>query len=1231
VTIQEQLKRRILVLDGAMGTMIQAAALDEAGFRGLEFLKHPRSLKGANDVLVLTQPDLVRRIHEVYLEAGADIISTNTFNATRIGLAEYGLEQQIPEINRRAAELAKAAAERYSTPERPRFVAGSIGPTNRTASLSPDVSRPGFRAVTFDALRDAYAEQIRALCEGGCDLLLIETVFDTLNAKAALWAAEEVAEERGARLPLMLSVTITDASGRTLSGQTLEAFVISVSHAELLSLGLNCALGPKELSPYVEELAGLTECFTHAYPNAGLPNAFGGYDETPERMAAVMERWLEQGWLNLIGGCCGTRPEHIRRFAELAAKYPPRVPPKLPDYPRFSGLEPLVIRPETNFVNVGERTNVTGSKRFLKLIQAEDFEGALAVAREQVEGGAQILDINMDEAMLESERCMVEFLNLVAAEPDIARLPIMIDSSKFEVLESGLKRIQGKSIVNSLSLKEGEAVFKAQAQRIKRYGAAVVVMAFDERGQADTLARRIEICARAYRILVDELGFKPTDIIFDPNIFPVATGIPEHDRYAIDFIEATRWIKANLPGALVSGGVSNLSFSFRGNSRVREAMHAAFLYHARAAEMDMGIVNPTLLEVYQEIPTELLTRVEDVLLARRADATERLIRYAESVSGHAKQQAKDESWRAAPLEARLEHALIKGITDYLEADLEEALARYAQPLSIIEGPLMAGMSAVGELFGSGKMFLPQVVKSARVMKQAVAYLEPHLRSPQPSPPNAGGGSRGGRGKILLATVKGDVHDIGKNIVGVVLACNGYEIIDLGVMVPAQTIIDTALREQVDIIGLSGLITPSLDEMVHVAKALERQGLKLPLLIGGATTSRAHTAIKIAPNYPSAPTIHVLDASRSVAVVSRLLRSDRDFIEATAAQYLTIREQHSRRDESRELLSLAEARANKPRYDWAKVPITPPHLRIVKHFRDYPLARILPRIDWTPFFLAWELKGIYPAILDDPERGTEAKRLFADAQALLKRIVAEKLLIARASVGIFPAASEGDDILIFTDDARQKLRMRLHTLRQQTKKRPGQPNLALADYLAPLESGIGDYLGAFSVSIHGAEALAARFEAAHDDYSAIMVKALADRLAEGFAEHLHELTRKGWWGYAKDERLSDEEIIKERYRGIRPAPGYPAQPDHSEKPLIFALLGTREATGIDLTESYAMTPASSVCGLYFAHPEARYFAVGKLAQDQITDYAARKGMALAELERWLAPYLAYDPEPTPVGA
>jgi 5-methyltetrahydrofolate--homocysteine methyltransferase len=1220
--LHDLLNTRVLILDGAMGTMIQRAQLSEADLRGERFREHPQSLQGALDLLVLTQPALIEDIHRQYLAAGADIVTTNTFSATRIGMAEYGLEAQVFELNAEAARIARRAADAYATPEKPRFVAGSVGPTNRTASLSPDVERPGFRAVTFDELASAYAEQMRGLQAGGADVLLIETIFDTLNAKAALFAAGTIAEETGKALPLIVSGTITDASGRTLSGQTLEAFAISVAHAEPLSLGLNCALGPQELRAHVAELSGLTERFTHAYPNAGLPNAFGGYDETPERMLGVMEEWLREGWVNLLGGCCGTTPEHIRLFAEVAARYAPRIPKPLPRYPRFSGLEPLVVRPETNFVNVGERTNVTGSKKFLRLIQKGDFEAALQVARDQVEGGAQLIDINMDEGMLESEAAMVQFLNLMAAEPDIARLPVMLDSSRWEVLEAGLKRTQGRSVVNSLSLKEGEAEFLRQARLARRYGAAALVMAFDEAGQADTFERRTEICARAYRLLTEQVGFAGHDIIFDPNIFPVGTGIAEHRRYALDFFEATRWIKANLPGALVSGGVSNVSFAFRGQDRVREAMHAAFLYHARRAGMDMGIVNPGMLEVYEEIPRELLERVEDVLLDRRPDATERLVAFAETLGRGGRAQVRDEAWRGWSVEKRLEHALVKGVTDFIEEDAEAARLELGSPLAVIEGPLMAGMNVVGDLFGSGKMFLPQVVKSARVMKKAVAYLQPFLEAEQ-----VGGARKAG--KVLLATVKGDVHDIGKNIVGVVLACNNYEIVDLGVMVPAQTILDAARREGVDVVGLSGLITPSLDEMVHVAREMERQGFTVPLLIGGATTSRAHTAVKVEPCY-SGPVLHVLDASRSVPVVSRLLSPDTraDLHAKTRAQYALIREQHQSRDEARHLLSLAEARANRPRFDWERTPTTRPHLSITKHFRDYPLSRILPYIDWNPFFIAWELRGRYPQMFDDPDVGAAARRLFEDAQALLRRMVDEKLVTARASLGIYPANALGDDILVYTDEERSEVRTVFHTLRQQTRKREGQPNLALADYVAPI--GTPDYLGAFAVSVHGAEALAARFEADHDDYSAILAKALADRLAEAFAEHLHALTRKGWWGYAPDETLSNEELIKEKYRGIRPAPGYPAQPDHSEKRTLFALLETTEATGLSLTEHFAMVPAASVCGLYLAHPEARYFAVGKLLPDQVTDYARRKGVSVAEAERWLRPNLAYDPaEPTPV--
>ena len=1219
-SIRTELEKRVLILDGAMGTMIQGLGFSEADFRGARFSDHPKDLRGANDILVLTQPEAIQKIHREYLAAGADIIETNTFNATSVGLAEYGLDEVIYELNVEAARLAKRAADAFTTPDKPRFVAGALGPTNRTASLSPDVNRPGFRAIDFDGLVAAYSEQVRGLVDGGVDLLLIETVFDTLNCKAALFAAESVMAERGARLPLMVSGTLTDASGRTLSGQTLEAFWISVSHADLLSVGLNCALGPKELHAYIEELSGLAPIFTSAYPNAGLPNAFGGYDETAQRMIEVMEGWLRAGWVNILGGCCGTTPEHIRVFAETAAKYPPRVPPDVPAYPAFAGLEPLVIRPETNFVNVGERTNVTGSRKFARLVTTGDFEGALKVARDQVEGGAQLIDVNMDEGMLDSEGAMVTFLNLVAAEPDIARLPVMIDSSKWAVLEAGLKRTQGKSVVNSLSLKEGEGVFREQARLARRYGAAVVVMAFDEAGQADTFERRIGICERAYHILLDE-GFKPHDIIFDPNIFPVATGLEAHNAYALDFLRAAEWIKANLPGALVSGGVSNISFSFRGNNKVREAMHAAFLYHAVQAGMDMGIVNPAMLEIYEAVPPDLLTLVEDVLLNRSPDATERLLAFAETVKGDTKRDVKSEAWREEEVEARLEHALVKGITDFIEADAEEARVQCGSPLEVIEGPLMRGMNTVGDLFGSGRMFLPQVVKSARVMKKAVAYLQPFLEAESAL---KGAKKAQHAGKVLLATVKGDVHDIGKNIVGVVLACNNFEIIDLGVMVSATTILETVRREKVDVIGLSGLITPSLDEMVHVAKEMERQGFTLPLLIGGATTSRIHTAVKIAPQYAGL-TMHVLDASRSVGVVAKAIseegrsRLERD----TRAQYEDLRRKHEARGAARHLVSLKEARRNAPQFDWTGAAITPPPL-CTRRFEGYPLTDLVPYIDWSPFFLAWELSGRYPQIFEDALVGEEARALFNDAQTLLTRIINEKLLTAKGVVGFYPANSVADDLEIYTDESRQHVRTVLHTLRQQGEKREGQPNLALADYVAPKTSGVGDYLGGFAVAIHGADALAGAFEREHDDYNAILVKALADRLAEAFAERLHERVRREFWGYAADERLSSDDLIFERYRGIRPAPGYPAQPDHTEKRALFALLDA-ETTGLILTESYAMHPAAAVSGLYFAHSEARYFAVGKIQRDQVEDYAARKGMRVAEVERWLGPNLAYEPE------
>ncbi len=1224
--IELELKKRILVLDGAMGTMIQQHTLSEADFRAERFKGHTHALAGANDLLCLTQPQLIEEIHRAYLAAGADILETNTFNATTVGLAEYGLDEVIFELNAHAARIARRAADAFSTPDKPRFVAGAIGPTNRTASMSPDVNNPGFRAVDFDELVAAYSEQIRGLMDGGADLLLIETVFDTLNCKAALFAAEEVFEEQGKRLPLMISGTITDASGRTLSGQTLEAFWISVSHAPLLSIGLNCALGPEALRPYVEELSQLAPIYTSVHPNAGLPNAFGEYDETPEMMAATLESFLENGWLNIVGGCCGTTPEHIAAFTEVAAKYAPRMPPEIEPRPRFSGLEPFVIRPETNFVNVGERTNVTGSKKFARLITSNSYEEALSVAAQQVEGGAQLIDVNMDEGMLDSEAAMVTFLNLIAAEPDIAKLPIMVDSSKWSVIEAGLKRLQGKGVVNSVSLKEGAEAFKSQARLIRRYGAAVVVMAFDEEGQADTFERRIEICERAYKILVDEVGFPPQDIIFDPNILAIATGIEEHRRYAVDFTQATRWIKANLPHALVSGGVSNLSFSFRGNNAVREAMHAAFLYHAIDAGMDLGIVNAGMLEVYAEIPKDLLELVEDVIFDRREDATERLVDFAETVKSKGKVQVKDETWRQGSVQERLSHALVKGITDYTEQDAEEARSSYTKTLEIIEGPLMDGMNIVGDLFGSGKMFLPQVVKSARVMKRAVAYLQPYLEAEKNLDPNAQGS---GKGKVVLATVKGDVHDIGKNIVGVVLACNNYEIIDLGVMVPAAKILQTAKEENADVIGLSGLITPSLDEMVYVAKEMERQNFDVPLLIGGATTSRAHTAVKISPSYSNLA-LHVLDASRSVGVVSRLLDSDaKEVLEAeTRTQYDKVREQYGSRENTRKLLPLSQARGRK--FDWTQSDQTEPSIAKpsflgTKVLEDYPLEKLVPYIDWSPFFIAWELAGRYPQILEDEVVGEEAMNLFADAQKLLNEIVEKKLLTAKAVFGFYPAASVGDDLELYTDESRADVLTSLHTLRQQVGKREGQPNLALADYVAPKDSGVADYVGGFAVTAGlGADELAQGFEAALDDYSAIMVKALADRLAEAFAEHLHERVRTSFWGYAPDESLDNDALIRERYRGIRPAPGYPACPDHTEKGTLFDLLSA-ERIGVRLTESYAMYPAASVSGLYFAHPESRYFAVGKIGRDQVEDYAARKGVSVQEVERWLAPNLGYEPE------
>ena len=1219
--LTEILKQRLLIIDGAMGTMIQAHKLEEADYRGKEFARHAKELRLNNDLLSITQPQIIESIHRQYLEAGADIIETNTFNSNAISMAEYQLENHIHDFNVAAARVARRAVEKFMAdyPDRRCFVAGAIGPTSRTASLSRDVNQPASRSVTFDQLRDAYYQQVRGLAEGGVDLLLAETVFDTLNLKAALFAIEQYFEDSGRRLPVMVSVTITDRSGRTLSGQTIEAFWASISHAELLSVGINCALGAKQMRPYVEEIARLAPIYISCYPNAGLPNAFGGFDETPEIMAADLEDFACNGWLNIVGGCCGSTPAHIKAIAEAVRGLKPRVPPAVEPLTRFSGLEPLTFRPDTNFVNVGERTNVTGSPKFSKLILGGEYEKALAIARQQVDGGAQIIDVNMDEGMLDSEEAMTTFLNLIASEPDIARVPTMIDSSKWSVIEAGLKCVQGKAIVNSISLKEGEEVFKQRARLIKRYGAGAVVMAFDEKGQADTTERKVEICTRAYHVLTEQVAFPATDIIFDPNILTVATGIEEHNNYAVNFIEATRRIKATLPYCKVSGGVSNISFSFRGNNVVREAMHSAFLYHAIRAGMDMGIVNAGQLGIYEEIPKDLLELVEDILLNRRPDATERLLAFAESVKQKGKAEVQADPWREGTVEERLAHALVKGIDEYVEADTEEARQKLGKPLSVIEGPLMAGMSIVGDLFGSGKMFLPQVVKSARVMKKAVAYLLPFMEAEKRV-----NGGRQAEGKILLATVKGDVHDIGKNIVGVVLGCNNYEIIDLGVMVPSDKILKTARERQVDLIGLSGLITPSLDEMVHVAKEMEREGFRVPLLIGGATTSRVHTAVKIAPGYGQ-PVVHVLDASRAVGVVGQLKSPERRraFEEQNRQEQEKTRESH-RGPQSQNLISLAEARKRKPQFDWRNIDIPCPAFTGIKVFDPVPLEEIVPYIDWTPFFHTWELRGTYPKIFQAEGVGSKARELFDDAQTLLKRIVDGKLLTARAAIGFFPANSVGDDIEVYADESRSRPLVTFHTLRQQINKPDGEPNLALADFIAPVEAGREDYLGAFAVTSGlNIEPVVRQFEKEHDDYNAIMTKALADRLAEALAELMHKRARE-IWGYGKSEKLGYEDLIRERYRGIRPAPGYPASPDHTEKQLLFDLLQVEKNTGITLTETFAMYPASSVSGLYFAHPEARYFAVGKIERDQVGDYRHRKGMDLATIERWLGPNLNYDP-------
>jgi 5-methyltetrahydrofolate--homocysteine methyltransferase len=1226
------LQERILVLDGAMGTMIQAHRLSEADYRGTRFADWPVDLRGNNDLLSITQPDIIRGIHTEYLAAGADIIETNSFNSTAISMADYRMENLAAELNRAAARVARQAADAFerADPSRPRYVAGVLGPTSRTASISPDVNDPGFRNVTFEQLVAAYTEATGALVDAGVDLLLVETIFDTLNAKAALFAIDAWQAEHGVRLPVMISGTITDQSGRTLSGQTTEAFWHSVMHARPLSVGLNCALGARALRPYVQELSRVAPVYLSCHPNAGLPNEFGGYDETPEITSGVLREFAEHGFLNIVGGCCGTTPAHIRAIAEAVRGLPPRVRPEPPARLRLSGLEPLTVGPDTLFVNIGERTNVTGSRRFAALILEGKFDAALQVARQQVDNGAQMLDVNMDEGMLDSEGAMGTFLRLIASEPDISKVPLVIDSSKWAVIEAGLRCVQGRGVVNSISMKEGEAEFLRQARLVRRYGAAVIVMAFDEEGQADTAERKLAIARRATRLLVEEAGFAPEDIILDPNIFAIATGIEAHDNYAVEYFEATRRIKAELQGVRVSGGVSNVSFSFRGNDPIREAIHAVFLYHAIRAGMDMGIVNAGALPIYSDIPAELLERVEDVVLNRRPDATERLLAVADQVKGRTAARGADLAWRTLPVRERLMHALVEGIDAYVVEDTEEARTALGRPIEVIEGPLMDGMNVVGDLFGSGKMFLPQVVKSARVMKKAVAYLVPFLEEEKRARAAEGGPGAPPakpKGKVLMATVKGDVHDIGKNIVGVVLQCNNYEVIDLGVMVPCAKILETARREQVDVIGLSGLITPSLEEMAFVAEEMAREGFTLPLLIGGATTSRAHTAVKIAPRYPHA-VVHVLDASRAVGVAGNLLSDTlRTAFEAgVRAEYDALRKERAARGAGDRLGTLAEARASRF-VPATQRPAPRPSFLGTRVFEEYPLAELVDRIDWTPFFQTWELPGHYPAILEDPLTRAAAAPLYDDARRMLDRIVCDRLLRARAVIGFWPAAAAGDDIELYTDEGRSELLGVVHTLRQQMSKSPGRPNLALADYLAPRGDLRPDYLGGFAVTTgHGLAELVAGYERAHDDYSAILAKALADRLAEAFAERMHERVRREFWGYAPDEQLTNEDLVREAYQGIRPAPGYPACPDHTEKEILFGLLDAEQATGIRLTESFAMTPAAAVSGWYFWHPEARYFGVGKLGRDQVEDYARRKGMTVQAVERWLAPNLGYERGP-----
>ena len=1212
---------RVLVLDGAMGTMIQRYKLQESDYRGERFKNHHSDLKGNNDLLSITRPDIILEIHKAYLDAGADIIETNTFNGTRISQSDYHLEEVTYEINFQSAQIAKKAAQEFTTknPDKPRFVAGAMGPTNKTASISPDVNNPGYRAITFDELVANYYEQAQGLMDGGADILLVETVFDTLNCKAALFAIQNIKEERKSDIPVMVSGTITDASGRTLSGQTAEAFYISIAHADLFSVGLNCALGAKELRPHLVDLSAIADCWVSAYPNAGLPNELGAYDQSSDEMKAFIQEFVSSGLVNIIGGCCGTTPDHIKAMAEAVQGMPVRSLPQRKKLSAYSGLEPLIVREDLNFINIGERTNVTGSRKFAKLIAENKYNEALSVALQQVESGAQIIDVNMDEGLLDSKEAMKTFLNLVMAEPDIAKVPVMIDSSKFEVIETGLKCVQGKCIVNSISMKEGEDEFRRQANLLRKYGAATVVMAFDEQGQADTIERKVDICKRAYKILTEEIHFPAEDIIFDPNIFAVATGIQEHNEYAINFIEATRQIKAACPGAKVSGGVSNISFSYRGNDKVREAMHAAFLYHAIQAGMDMGIVNAGMVEVYEEVDKELLILVEDVLFNRNEKATEALTNYAERVAGGGKVIQKDLRWRESSVEERLSHALVKGITDYIDEDTEEARQKYTSPLQVIEGPLMDGMNIVGDLFGAGKMFLPQVVKSARVMKKSVAYLTPYIDAEKA----ISGGSA--KGKILMATVKGDVHDIGKNIVGVVLACNNYEIIDLGVMVSADRILTAAKEHGADIIGLSGLITPSLDEMVHVAKEMQRQGFTTPLLIGGATTSKTHTALKIDPQYEG-PVIYVLDASRSVGVVSQLLTQEENtadhFVQNTKTEYAELRDKRAASASDKEYISIDEARAQKVQLDWTLYePTTPAHLGI-QVWNDIRIETLIPYIDWTPFFASWQLKGKYPTIFRDAFVGVEAQKLYDHAQEMLDLIVKENRLTVKAVTGIFEAHSEGDDVVLYDPQTGDKSDT-IHFLRQQRKKSDGLPYQCLADYVAPIGSAKKDYFGAFAVSAgFGIEPWVKMYEDQHDDYNAIMMKALADRFAEALAEYLHQVIRTDIWGYGKGETLNNEALIAEKYKGIRPAPGYPACPDHTEKDILWKILDAEKHTGIFLTESKAMYPAASVSGWYIGHPESKYFGLGNISKDQVIDYAKRKQMDVKEIEKWLSPNLNY---------